>query len=738
MKSSVLLTVYGVVQGVGFRPFAARIAEEMGISGYVRNKGGFVEILLSAEQQAVDEYIHRLCVMKPFGAEIDHICRASVSECPKDGFSIIHSEPADDTPVLPPDFSVCEDCLREMKDPENPRYRHPFISCTSCGPRYSLLKQIPYDRDHITMKQFTLCPSCLKEYQGQTRRRHAQTIACHDCGPKLLWTGKNGQKAEGENALEQAIVALQNGDIVAVKGIGGYQYICSPYLRASVQRLRNLKGREEKPFAVMFPGMDDIFRVCVVSEKEEEMLCSSARPILLLEKKKECFDQGVCGKSRFVGAFLPNTPLHTLLLSACGPLIVTSANQSGEVLCFEDEQMLSTKHPLLEGILWHDREIVTPLDDSVAQICADHTKMIRRSRGYVPSPLILPKEASCNIMATGSDLKTAFCLVKGTKAYMSQYLGDMEQVAVQKTYGDTVQHMTQLFHIKPQKMVCDLHPGYHTVRWAEQQKIPLLKVQHHHAHIASVMAEHHLQGKVLGFAFDGTGYGTDGTIWGGEILLCQGGEFERVGSLMPIWMAGGDQGAKDIRFSAHSYLYAAGLSSEEAAFQVISMALENRVNTVKNSAMGRLFDAVSYLLSVATRNDYEGEAPMLLENEAVSAQRNNEQPYFLEIPVGKDGVADTLWLIRQLMEGVKTGASVGSMAFGFHHAVADMMVCFAEKYREGTQTVALSGGVFANHLLSSLAEEKLKAKGFQVYFNEQVPCNDGGIALGQAYICSMK
>ncbi len=736
MKSSVLLTIYGVVQGVGFRPFTARIAEEMGISGYVRNKGGIVEILLSAEQKAVDEYIHRLCVMKPFGAEIDRIDQTETAEWRTGDFEIIASQQDAGTPVLPADFSVCEACLAEMKDPDNRRYRNPFISCTSCGPRYSLMKQIPYDRENITMASFALCPSCREEYQNPTRRRHAQTISCHDCGPRLLWTGQNGQKAEKENALQQATSALKNGDIVAVKGIGGYQYLCSAYRRESVRRLRELKGRETKPFAVMFPDLETVCEMCAVSEREKRALMSSARPIVLLEKRKDCFDAEVGGKSRFIGAFLPNTPLHALLLSACGALIVTSANRSGEILCFTEEQIRAEQNPLLAGILWHTREIVTPLDDSVLHICGEHTKMIRRSRGYVPLPILLPQEAGCDMIATGADLKTAFCLIKGTYAYMSQYFGDMAQMSVQQTYRDTVDHMEKLFHIKPEKIACDLHPSYHTVRWAEKRNLPLIRVQHHHAHIASVMAEHRLQGTVLGFAFDGTGYGTDGTVWGGETLLCHGADFERVGSLMPILMAGGDRGAKEIRLSAYSYLYAADLSVEEEDYQMVKMALQNRVNTVRNSAMGRLFDAVSYLLSVAKVNSYEGEAPILLENEAVSAQK--EVPYPLQLPVREDGIADTIVFIRQLMEGINAGVSVGRLALGFHHAIADMMVAFAERYREKTQTIALSGGVFANDLLSRLAEEKLKARGFQVFWNEQVPCNDGGIALGQAYISSMK
>lgn len=738
MKSSVLLTVCGVVQGVGFRPFAAGLAEEMGLSGYVRNKGGFVEILLSAEQRAVDEYIHRLCVEKPFGAEIQRIEKRSSAEWISGGFSIIRSEPFEKTPVLPPDFSVCGDCLKEMQNPLDRRYRYPFISCTACGPRYSIMNRIPYDRENTVMDCFFLCGQCDAEYRNPTRRRHAQTIACHDCGPQLIWRDKKGKKLVREEALQKAIAVLKEGGIIAVKGIGGYQYLCSPYREDSVQRLRMLKGREKKPFAVMFPNISTIEKECVLSKREQALLESPAKPIVLLEKKREEFVFGVCGESRFVGAFLPNTPLHVLLLEECGELIVTSANRSREILCFTDEQLESEASELLDGTLYHHREIVTPLDDSVLRVSDGHVKMIRRSRGYVPLPVLLPQTAKCDILAAGGDLKAVFCLVKEDRAYLSQYFGDMETVSVQNTYQKTVSHMEQLFHISPKVIACDLHPSYYTVKLAEKTKLPLVRIQHHHAHIASVMAEHHRKGKVLGVAFDGTGYGTDGTIWGGEILLCHHAEFQRVGHLKPILLAGGDQAAKKIRLSAYSYLYAAGLSSDEPAYVFVESALKNQVNTVQSSSMGRLFDAVSYLLGIAAENEYEGQAAIALENAACRAKENGTISYALEIPVDRNGVADSLVTIRQIVKALQEGASAESLALGFHNAVADMIASFAVKYRNETDQIALSGGVFANGLLCCLAEEKLKRLGFSVFFNEKVPCNDGGIALGQAYICSMK
>lgn len=737
MKSSVLLTVCGVVQGVGFRPFAAGIAEEMGLSGYVRNKGGFVEILLSAGQRAVDDYIHRLCIEKPFGAEIQRIEKSFSEKWVSGGFSIIGSEPYEKTPVLPPDFSVCEDCLKEMRDPFNRRHGYPFISCTACGPRYSIMNRIPYDRENTVMNYFSLCRQCDTEYRRPTRRRHAQTIACHDCGPQLIWRQRKGEVLVREEALQKAIAVLKGGGIIAVKGIGGYQYLCSPYREDSVQKLRMLKGREKKPFAVMYPNISMIEKECVLSKREQALLESPAKPIVLLEKKKDDFVFGVCGESRFVGAFLPNTPLHVLLLEECGELIVTSANRSGEILCFTDEQMQSETSEFLDGMLYHHREIVTPLDDSVLRVSDKHNKMIRRSRGYVPLPVLLPQTAKCDILAAGGDLKAVFCLVREDRAYLSQYFGDMETVSVQNTYQKNVSHMEQLFHISPKVIACDLHPSYYTVQLAEKKKLPLVRIQHHHAHIASVMAEYHMKGNVLGIAFDGTGYGADGTIWGGEILLCRNAEFQRVGHLKPILLVGGDQAAKKIHLSAYSYLYAAGLSADEPAYAFAESALKNQINTVQNSSMGRLFDAVSYLLGISSENGYEGQAAIALENAAYRAKENKNIFDTLKFPIDENGVADSRVIIQQIVKALQKGVSAESIALGFHAAVADMIASFAVKYKNETDQIALSGGVFANELLCCLAEDKLKNLGFSVFFNEKVPCNDGGITLGQAYICSM-
>lgn len=738
MNTSVLLTVYGVVQGVGFRPFAAKIAEKMGLSGYVRNKGGFVEILLSAEQRAVDDYIHRLCVEKPFGAEIQRIEQESSEEWVEKGFSIVGSEPNEQTPVLPPDFSVCEDCLKEMHDPHDRRYRYPFISCTACGPRYSIINRIPYDRENTVMDCFPLCEQCGTEYRNPTRRRHAQTIACHDCGPQLIWRSRAGEHFTRQDALYRAIAVLKKGGIIAAKGIGGYQYLCSPYREDSVQNLRALKGREKKPFAAMFPDLSKVAQECILSERESQQLQSAAKPIVLLRKKRDGFVPGVCGDSRFVGAFLPNTPLHVLLLEACGALIVTSANRSGEILSFTEQQMENETSEQLDGILYHHRAIVTPLDDSVVQVAGDRVKMIRRSRGYVPLPVWLPQSSESDILAAGADLKAVFCLVKKDRAYLSQYFGDMETVSIQQTYQNTLAHMKSLFRIFPQVVACDMHPSYETVQLAEKTGLPLIRVQHHHAHIASVIAEHHLKGAVLGIAFDGTGYGTDGTIWGGEILLCRDAEFQRVGHLKPILLVGGDQATKKIALSAYSYLYAAGLSADEPSYAIAESALKNRVNTILSSSMGRLFDAVSYLLGIASENGYEGQAAIALENAACRAEEQGVAAETLEFPIGEDGAADTGVLIRQIVHAVQHGGFAESIALGFHIAVADLLVSYAVKYKNQTNQIALSGGVFANGLLCRLAEERLKQAGFSVFLNESVPCNDGGIALGQAYICSLK
>lgn len=747
---TVHITVFGIVQGVGYRPFVAGLAEEAGISGFVRNCGGIVEISASGDRQNLQKFTERLHRESPDGAFVLRVEVKETEEAEFDGFHIAESgeKPASsaEPPLIPPDLPMCDECARELEDPTNRRYRYPFISCASCGPRYSILTGLPYDRPQTTMREFPMCSECEQEY-GRGRRRHAQTISCHDCGPQLLYCGADGKKCEKEEALHLASQLLKNGAVLALKGVGGYQFVCSPFLPGAVGRLRLLKGRERKPFAVMFPSVDSVRECCEVSPEEEKLLRSAARPIVLLRKTAEPFCPSVSGESRFIGAFLPYTGLHRILTNECGPLIATSANLTTEPILVRDEDVFAMKSPYLDGVLYNTREILNPLDDSVSRVFRGEPQVIRRSRGYVPLPIILDKPAKRAVFAAGGDLKSSFCLLSGNRAYLSQYFGDLESFGVQKNYREGVARMEQIFGITPAVVACDLHPRYFSSQLAksEAERLRLGKpvfVQHHHAHTASVMAEHHLE-SCIGVVFDGTGYGTDGTVWGGEFLLCRGAAFERAGCLSSITLCGGDEAAKNAAQTADCCRVATGeTQGGSPAFPLVSAAIAGGVNTFSSSSMGRLFDAAAAIFGIRTRNGYEGECPIALENAAASALAKGKTayPFRFRITRGASGciMADQTDLARQMIRASESGTDGESAALGFHLAVAEMTenICLQIRKKTGENRVALSGGVFANLLLSNECFNRLQKDGFEVYTNQIVPSNDGGISLGQAWICA--
>lgn len=745
---TVFITVYGIVQGVGYRPFIAGLAEQAGVSGFVRNRAGIVEICASGEEPAVGDFLGHIRGTAPAGAQVLEVRAEKTADRRFDGFSIVQSgsekeEPA--PPFFPPDLPMCGDCLRELRDPGDRRYRYPFISCASCGPRFTILRILPYDRENTTMEPFPMCPDCAREYRSG-RRRHAQTVSCHDCGPQLLFRG-GGKALEKEAALWEGIALLKQGGVAAVKGVGGYQFVCSPYDAQAVEKLRRLKGREKKPFAVMFPDCESIAAVCAVSAEEKALLSSPARPIVLLAKEKEVFCPGVCGVSRYLGAFLPCTGLHQLLTDACGPLVVTSGNLTSEPIVFRDEEMLRLRPPLLSGVLYHTREILTPLDDSVARVFCGKPQVIRRSRGYVPLPVVLNRAVKHPVFAAGGDLKSCFCLQSGKSAYLSQYFGDMESYHVQRNYREALGRMEGIFGVQPETVACDLHPGYFSSALAKKLAKELgcapVGIQHHHAHAASVMAEHGLDG-CIGVVFDGTGYGTDGAVWGGEFLLCRGGEFRRSGHLSSLTLCGGDGAAEDAALTADCYRLAAGEQSGGGQFALVSAAVSAGVNTFRSSSMGRLFDAAAAILGVCDRNGYEGECPIALENAAAGARQAGTTPYPFRFRLarGEDGciVANQADFAAQLLRAVRDGADPGSAALGFHLAAAEMTleVCRGIRRETGESRVALSGGVFANLLLLGECRRLLQNDGFGVYINSAVPMNDGGISLGQAWICAAR
>ncbi len=828
------IKVYGMVQGVGFRPLIYHVAKKWDIQGYVRNVGGYVEIMAYADEERLENFLKEIKGLSEEGYEINRIeingieiNRAEINRIeingteiigteiePAENFIILESEGSDEISMIPPDLPICPRCQEELGLKSDRRWNNAFISCAACGPRYTVIEAMPYDRPSTVMKDFDMCPACEEEYTSSANRRfHAQTISCNDCGPYLIYHGRDFGEQQGSltkafqgealaealhgEALEAAVQALKAGGILAVKGIGGYHLVCSPFMEETVQRLRSLKGREEKPFAVMFASLQAIEKYCVVSGEERRLLESKARPIVLLAMHRNDMAPSTNKRSIYCGAFLPYTPLQVLLTEECGPLIMTSANVSNQSIIREDEVILSLEAKELSGVLYHKRRIVRSVDDSVVKILDGKPQLLRRSRGYAPYPIFLgqgsdkavidcdtkhiesqkiwdaqkvgdaqktgdtqkvgdvqelgnvqeikdtqgTKDAQADVIfAAGGDLKAAFCLYHKNQAVVSQYLGDLEYVSVRQEYEQSYSDLTRLLNLKPALAVCDLHPNYLSSRFAKQLNLPVLEVQHHHAHIASVMAEHDLKGRVLGVAFDGTGYGTDGNIWGGEFLVCENSGYVRAAHLKYIPLLGGDGSVKDALKTATCFLISSGMEEyiQDEREDVIKAALKHGINHVLSSSMGRLFDAAASILGVGQFNKYEGECAVLLEQEAALAQREGILPAKLEFALSeRDGVLeiDPAPALKALCQ-LRNRTDTASLALGFHEAVARITgrVCRELGDRYQTRQVALSGGVFQNTVLTEKALGILREDGFKVYVNQSVPPNDGGISLGQVYL----
>ncbi|MCH4192859.1 MAG: carbamoyltransferase HypF [Butyrivibrio sp.] len=802
------ITVTGAVQGIGYRPFVAELATEYGLHGNVRNSGGIVRILAEGSESVICAFTQKLRTAYPAGAMVISVtCRKCSEDLIKSDafasdFIIIESEQgilSEELPVFPPDLGICDDCMREMQDPADRRYEYPLISCASCGPRYSILKSLPYDREATTMQHFEMCPTCSMEY-GKGRRRHAQTISCHDCGPQIIFEGRVGEntakviRLEKADAMAAAIRIIKDGGIIGIKGIGGYQLAATPFAGETVDRLRKLKGREKKPFAVMFPDLETVRTYASVSTAEQRLLQSSARPIVLLPAKQEenvpVFSAETCGESRFIGAFLPATGLHRMILKETGPLIVTSANNSGEPMLVADDVFRNRYLTETDGMLYHERQILTPLDDSV-MFCVSSEDggfmscLIRRARGYVPLPVFLQTDLKSTVFAAGGDLKGAFALGRGSRIILSQFLGDMADYGVQQNYRSELQRMERIFGAEPQRVVCDMHPGYYSsalaTEYAKEHHLPApMRIQHHHAHIASVMAEHGLT-SCIGVAFDGTGYGTDGQLWGGEFLHCSHSRMQRMGHLQYVTLCGGDRVSADARLAAACYEYASEgttLYSEpdESRRRLTEAALQNHINTIQSSSMGRLFDAAACALEIRNANSYEGECAIALENAAASYLQQNpgaltrlieeisavsqtgqthadaleHEPFLRIFREEADGTlqADQITFLQELRRKMQSCKGIeaseyrnlqGKMALEFHTAIicTTVRMCEEIRTRTGENTVALSGGVFANRILLQGCTGYLRKKKFMVYCNESVPFNDGGISLGQAFLAGM-
>jgi hydrogenase maturation protein HypF len=750
----VLVRVRGIVQGVGFRPYIFQLAHQYGLGGCVSNQADGVEIVIAGAGGGVEGFLRDLPAKAPPLAKIVQVEVSEQPFEPIDGFTIVKSVAGKSrSTLISPDVCTCDDCLREFSNPEDRRYRYPFTNCTNCGPRYTIIKDIPYDRDKTTMAGFPMCPSCLREYEDPMNRRfHAQPNACWECGPQVWLEAPDGRKlADKDDAVREAIRLLNQGAILAVKGLGGFHLAVHALDEEAVSRLRSRKIREEKPFAVMFANLDVLKRYCCVNAAEESLLTGLQRPIVLLERLHRdtvrAIAAGVAPGNRFLGAFLPYTPLHFLLFadSPCDALIMTSGNQSDEPIVMDNESARGLLGSIADCFLLHDRDIYLRCDDSVTRVFRERPYPLRRARGYVPVPVFLA-ESLPPVLGVGAELKSTICLVRNNEAFLSQHIGDLENLETLHSFEQVISHFKRILETEPQVIVHDLHPDYLSTQWAlTQEGFPRLAVQHHHAHIASVMAERKLSGPVLGLALDGTGYGTDGTIWGGEILRVDGDRFERLGHFRHVPLPGGDKAIKEPWRIAASYLWSLDPPNAERTFadilgrwqdkncQIVLAMLERNLNSPLTSSCGRLFDAVSALAGVRDVVHYEGQAAIELE-QAIEPEDGSYRGELERVDTG--WIVDPFPMILEVVADARRGRSPGIIAARFHNGLVALLVAAAEKVSgdTGLTRIVLSGGVFQNVYLLERLEQGLEKKGLEVWNHLEVPANDACIALGQAHI----
>jgi hydrogenase maturation protein HypF len=748
--------VEGVVQGVGFRPFVYSLATGLGLGGVVGNDadGVFAEVEGSAD--AVAEFLTLLQQDAPPLARIDRVSTRSVALTGSACFTIVPSRAgAARRALVSADTATCADCLRELADPGDRRYRYPFINCTNCGPRFTIVRDVPYDRPHTTMSGFAMCAQCAAEYHDPADRRfHAQPVCCPACGPQLRLVDAAGapRPAAAADPLAAAGALLRSGGVLAVKGLGGYHLVTDAGNVAATAALRARKHREDKPFAVMVADLAAARQLCAVDDAAAGLLTSARRPIVLLPRLPQAertdgpIAPAVAPGNRHLGLMLPYTPLHHLLLAAAAcPLVATSGNVSDEPIAFRDADALARLAGVADAFLLHDRAIHIRTDDSVVRAVGGRPFVVRRSRGYVPEPVRVKHAFPRHVLACGAELKNTFCLAKDRHAFVSHHIGDLENAEVLRSFTAGIEHFRRLFDIEPQVVAHDLHPDYLSTKYAvELAGVDLVGVQHHHAHIASCLADNGADGPVIGVAFDGTGYGTDGTIWGGEFLVADLAGFERAACLEPVPLPGGAAAIRQPWRMAAVYLAEAGPDAlpgrlavrdrNEGQWPAVLAMAERGINAPLTSSAGRLFDAVAALLGVRDEISYEGQAAIELEQLADPGER---AAYSAGITAGTQQLrvrgAD---LVRAAADDLATGISGPVVAARFHNGVAAAIIAVCCRLREetGLEVVALSGGVFQNLLLTSRVSAGLAEAGFRVLLHRQVPCNDGGISLGQAVV----
>ena len=778
------ISVYGKVQGVGFRPLVCRLAETLGITGQVRNAGTHVDIIATGESKQIKKLCERLRNTS-LPIHVDDFVFKEVPFHEFASFRSVHSTESEEIKYVSADIGICDNCLRELKEKGNRREGYSYISCAQCGPRYTIIRKLPYDRENTTMDQFSLCDDCAEEYNDMHNRRgHGETISCYHCGPQLQCFVKEefaedkneniinnseplNRLTQDKNIVSFARELLTQGQIIMVKAVGGFNLVCRADQADVVTRLRHLKKRMSKPFAVMVPHVEAAEKFCNVSPAEKALLQSAARPIVLCQKKNtvHLLAENVTDVSDQAGVFLPSMGFYACLETSF-PLIVTSCNYTGQPIIFKDEeaQRFFAAHKDIAALFTYEREILRPADDAVTRVVNGKLQMFRRTKGYMPEA-VASGTLQGSVLATGAQMEPGFCLAADGTFFPAEIPGDITLEKTEQFFADSVEDWMQLLNIKPQAVVADLHPGYATTQWgkvfAEKNGIPFYQVQHHHAHALAVMAEHNLQGKTLAVCFDGTGLGTDGTVWGGEFLLCEGTDFSRVGHVKTISMLGGDISMQQAWKTALCHLAAAGIENGDARLPIVKAALKQRINCIETSSMGRLFDAAASLLGLVDFNSHQGRCAMALEAAARHAIQNSIAPLPMQFKKEKDNSYNPAPIWKQIFnlkirnsnavlleqneilnaneiandnnicDADITADKISAAALGFHNAVTNMVIDMAES--SGVRQIALCGGCFANRIVLENCVDELQKRGFAVYYNQQVSCGDGGISLGQAY-----
>jgi len=776
METKARIIVKGIVQGVGFRPFVHRLAEEFGLKGWVKNTTAGVVIEVEGDKRKLENFYHEISTRKPPPCEIKEkniiyqIRRGYRSFVIKESSSEARKEV-----LVSPDIAFCQECLRELEDNSDRRHWYLFINCTNCGPRFTIIKDLPYDRRLTTMKKFRMCATCQAEYEDISRRRyHAEPNGCPRCGPEIEliesikykkasvsnWEG-SGRMLKGLEALKVAIRLLEKGMIVAIKGLGGFHIACDAMNSNSVERLRRRKGRLFKPFAIMVSDMAQANRHCFLSREEERLLSGWQKPIVLLKKRNGSkISPLVAPNNKFLGVMLPYTPLHYLLFhtnsSSLSALVMTSGNLSDQPIEIDNEKAIDNLSHIADYFILHNRDIHNRCDDSIVGVVSGNPVVVRRARGYVPFPIELNYEVE-PIIACGAELKSTFCLTKKNYAFLSQYIGDLKNYETLEYYEEMIRRLERLLGISPKIVAHDFHPDYLSTQYAlkighGKSKIARIPVQHHHAHIVSCLVENKVKSKVIGVAFDGIGYGTDGNMWGGEFLIVSYRDFQRIGQLKYLPLPGGDKAAQEPWRMAVSLLVEAFgekiphidfIDRWEKQMPTILEMVRKRINSPLTSSMGRFFDGVSSLLGICDVNTYEGQAAMELESvaEDISSSPKNllTQSYGYEIREERDtSIVEPSSIVKGIVEDLESRVPPSLIAYKFHNSIADIIAAVSSKIKEkiGLCKVAFSGGVFQNRLLLELALRKLTEQGFICYYHKTIPTNDEGISLGQAMIAN--